>query len=170
MPTTDRTTIKASVETLTTMLRNNLIADPPTASQPFRRITFGAWGMENFPRPHMSLQLSGSKPVGIVDNDKVFEVGMSIRIFTDVTDTDGFASVLDHMGAVDDYLDSLIDTGIIEGTDGFDDRAWSIEYPKETTGARVVIATTKPAAIPERNNMRGSVIRILTSILLVSWE
>jgi len=141
MPTPDRTTIKAAIEELTDRLRSNLLADPPTAVKPFRAVVVGAGGVEEHPRPFLSLQLSRTRILGAVDNDKVLEVSMTLRLVTDVTAADPHAGLLDKIGAVEDYLDSLIDTGLLDGAEGFDDRAWSFEYSKTPAGSRVMTAT-----------------------------
>lgn len=143
MPTPDRTTIKAATQALTAVMRANLVDAPPTPSKPFRRVAVGTQGVTEFPRPFLTLRLDRTSPIGTTDGDKLLRVTMDLRVVTDMTDADGHAVMLDHIGAVDDHLDSLIDTGVIEGADGFDDRGWSIEYPKATAGARVAVATAQ---------------------------
>lgn len=140
-PTPDRTTIKAAIEELTTKLRNNLAADPPTASEPLRRVEVGGAGFGEYPRPFLTLLLTRTRPVGVTQDDKLIEATMTLRIVTDVADADPHGAMLDTIGALDDYLDSIIDTGVIEGAEGFDDRVWAFEYPKSTAGARVAAAT-----------------------------
>lgn len=141
MPTADRTTLKAAIEGFTEKLRTNLAGDPPTAAKPFRRVAVHAGGVDAFPRPFLALHLTRTRPVGIVDNDKLVEVTMSLRMVTDVGGADPHAAMLDPIGAVEDYLDSLIDIGVLEGAEGFDDRVWTLEYPKTTAGARVATAS-----------------------------
>ena len=60
---------------------------------------------------------------------------------TDVSSSDPHEDLLDKIGAVDDYLDSLIDTGVIEGAEGFDQRSWLFGYPRGSSGSRVATAT-----------------------------
>lgn len=139
-PTPDRTTIKVVIEELTTRLRANLVADPPTATKPFRRVEVGGQGLEEYPRPFLTLQLARTRPIGVTQNDKVVEVAMTLWIVTDVLASDPHTAMLDEISAIDDYLDSVIDTGVIEGAEGFDDRVWTFEYPKSTAGARVATA------------------------------
>lgn len=139
--TPDRTTIKAAIEALTAQLRINLVAAPPTEAQPLRHVEVGAGGVETFPRPFLTLALAGTKPVGVVDNDKIVQVTMTLSLVTDITASDPHGAILDKIGAVDDYFDSVLDTGVIEGAEGFDDRAWKIDYPRTTAGARVGVAS-----------------------------
>ena len=141
MATADRTIIKAAIEELTTKLRTNLVADPPTATKPFRRVEIADTGVEEYPRPFLTLLLSRTRPVGVVDNDRLVEVTMTLRVVTDVAASDPHAAMLDTIGAVEDYFDSILDAGVIEGAEGFDDRAWTFEYPRATAGARVASAT-----------------------------
>jgi len=139
--TPDRTTIKAAIDALTTQLKDNLVADPPTASEPFRRVEVASAGFEEYPRPFLTLLLARTKQIGIVDNDTLIEVAMTLRMVTDVSASNPHDALLDKIGAVDDYFDSVIDTGVIEGAEGFDNRAWSFEYPVSTAGSRVASAT-----------------------------
>ncbi|MCH7838998.1 MAG: hypothetical protein IID38_02025 [Planctomycetes bacterium] len=141
MPTTDRTTIKAAIEELTDKLRTNLVADPPTATKPFRRVEVHQAGVEEYPRPFLTLSLSRARPIGVIDNDKLIEVAMTLRLVTDVSASDPHAAVLDKIGALEDYLDGIVDAGVIEGAEGFDQRVWSFEYPKTPAGARVAAAS-----------------------------
>lgn len=147
MPTADRTTIKAAMTELVDRLRDNLVADPPTATKPFRVVAVGAAGVTEYARPFLSLHLSQAKTIGVVDDDKVLEVSMTLRIVRDVTAADPHAAALDAIGAVEDYFDSLIDTGILDGADGLDDRTWTFEYPKSTSGARVITATATQSLV-----------------------
>lgn len=143
MPTADRTTIKAAIEELTDKLRTNLVADPPTTTKPFRRVEVGAAGVEEYPRPFLTLALTRTKPIGVTDNDKIIEVTTALRLVIDISVSDLHAGLLDRIGAVEDYLDSLIDTGVLEGVEGFDDREWTFEYPKTSAGVRVATAQAK---------------------------
>ena len=141
MPATpDRTTIKEATAELTTKLRTNLVADPPTDAKPFRRVEIGGSGAQEYPRPFMTLQLTRTRPIGATDSDKLIETTMTLHLVTDVAATDPHDAILDKVGAVDDYLDSIIDSGVIEGAEGFDDRTWTFDYPKTTSGARVASA------------------------------
>ena len=141
MPTADRTTIKAAIEELTTKLRTNLVADPPTDAKPFRRVEVASAGVEEYPRPFLTLLLTRAQPIGITDNDKLLEVTMTLRVVTDVSASDPHDAILDKIGALDDYLDSILDSGVIDGAEGFDDRAWTFDYPRATAGARVASAS-----------------------------
>lgn len=140
MPTTDRTTIKAAVAALVTKLRTNLVANPTTASKPFRRVEAGKTTVEEFARPFLAVHLTQARPIGVTDNDKLVEVSATLRIVTDVTQADPHDALLDKVGATDDYLDSLIDPGVIDGAEGFDDRTWTFDFPRTTAGARVAVA------------------------------
>ncbi|UCE60482.1 MAG: hypothetical protein JSU63_01790 [Phycisphaerales bacterium] len=142
MPSTpDRTTVRAAIEELSGKLCTNLATDPPTAAKPFRRVAVGSGGFAEYPRPFLTLMLARAKPVGTTQGDKLIQVGMILRIVTDIADVDPHGPILDTIGALDDYLDSVIDSGVIEGAEGFDDRAWSFDYPESTVGPRVAAAT-----------------------------
>lgn len=143
MPTADRTTVKAAIQELVNKLRTNLIADPLTATQPLRRVEVGGLGAEEYPRPFLSVLLTRTRPIGTSDNDKLIEVSSRMRLVTDVTGTDPHDTILDQLGAVEDYLDGIADTGVLEGAEGFDDRTWTIEYPSTTSGARLAVAEAK---------------------------
>ena len=134
--TPDRTTIKAAIAELTSKLRANLVADPPTGSKPFRRVEVGGIGVEEYPRPFLTVQLTRARPVSVTDNDKLMEATMRLHLVTDAAGADPHDALLDKVGAVDDYLDSIIDSGVIEGAEGFDDRIWTFDYPTTTTGVR----------------------------------
>ena len=77
-----------------------------------------------------------------------------LRVVTDVVVADPLSAVLDKVTAIEDYLDDIIDTGVIEGAEGFDDRVWSFEYP--SAGARMAVATATQTFIVkvERGNNR----------------
>ncbi|MGD2110386.1 MAG: hypothetical protein PVI86_13475 [Phycisphaerae bacterium] len=139
--TPDRTTVKATLVEFTTKLRANLVADPPTATKPLRTVEPGVVAVGAFPRPFMAVSLTRLRPVGTVDNDRVVEVLMALKLVADASASDPHAEILDIIGATDDYLDSIIDTGVIEGAEGFDDRVWTFEHPRATAGARVVSAS-----------------------------
>ncbi len=141
MPTSDRTTIKAAIEELTDKLQTNLVADPPTATKPFRRVEVHEAGVEEYPRPFLTLTLSRTRPIGVTDNDKLIEVAMTLRMVTDVSASDPHAAMLDKIGALEDYLDSIVDAGVIEGAEGFDNRVWTFEYPRTTAGVRTAAAS-----------------------------
>lgn len=141
MPTSDRTTVKAAIQELTTKLRANLVADPPTASKPLRRVEISDVSVEEYPRPFLTLALSRVRPIATSDGDQLKEVLMTLRIVSDVAGGDLHDAVLDKIGALEDYLDGILDTGVIEGAEGFDDRAWTFDYPRATGGARVASAT-----------------------------
>ena len=139
-PTPDRTTIRATIDEFITKLRDNLVADPPTAAKPFRRVEVGDTGLTEFPRPFLALFLNRTTLIGIVDNDKLIEATMTLRLATDASAADLHGTLLDKIGAVEDYLDSIVDTGVIEGAEGFDRRVWDFDYPRTTAGARVASA------------------------------
>ncbi len=143
MPTANRTTVKTAIDTFVSLLRTNLVASPPTATKPFRSIAIGDSGAVAFARPYLAVQLTHARIAGVMDNDKIIEVGMTLRSFVDAMQADAHAAMLDAIGAVDDYLDSLIDTGLLEGASGFDDRDWHFEYAKTSSGSRVVSVTGK---------------------------
>lgn len=123
-----------------TLLRTNLTADPPTDSKPFREVQAANAEVESFVRPFLAVYLIKAEPIGMVNDDKVIEVTSKFRIVADVIASDPHDAILDKVGAVDDYLDSLIDTGVLEGAEGFDHRSWSFEYPRAAAGARLATA------------------------------
>lgn len=141
MPTTDRTTIRAAIDQLESSLRANVVANPPTAQKPFRQVLVGSIKEVESPRPFLVLQLTRIRPVATMDDDKLHEVTMAVHVVTDVSTTNPHDLVLDQIGAVEDYLDTLIDTGVLEGAEGFDDRTWTFEYPRTTSGARIASAS-----------------------------
>lgn len=147
MPTPDRTTLKAAVQQFVTVLRANLTAEPPTAAKPLRRVESGASGWQEYPRPFLTVRLARVRPIATVDQDKVFEVVMELRLVTDVAGSDPHDAVLDKVGALEDALDALIPAGVLDGAEGFDDRAWTIEYPKTTSGTRVAAARAEQTVI-----------------------
>ncbi len=140
MPTPDRTTLRAAVEALTGHLRTSLTAEPPTAARPLRLVVGGAAGVDEHPRPFLSLALTRVRPVTASDGDRLFAATMVFRLVTDVTTSDTLAALLDAPAAVEDAFDALVDDGLLEGAEGFDEREWSFEYPRATAGARVAVA------------------------------
>lgn len=147
MPTSDRTTIRGSVDGLVAKLRSNLVADPPTPVEPLRLITVGQAESTAHPRPFASVALTRARPLGSVDGDKLFEVTIEIRLFVDVREADPHGPLIDVLAALEDYMDSIVDTGVVEGASGFDDREWLVDYPRATAGARVVSATAKQSYV-----------------------
>ncbi|MCO6437852.1 MAG: hypothetical protein J5J06_12240 [Phycisphaerae bacterium] len=142
MSTPDRTTIKAAVDALAAGLRSGLIADPPTAAKPFRRVEVGLSGVQEYPRPFLTLTLTRVRPIGSVDGDRLMRVSLSLRVVSDVNNGGVHDALLDRIAAVDDHLDGLVQAGLIEGADGLDDREWQLDYPKTTAAARVASATS----------------------------
>ena len=157
MPTADRTTIKAAIDELITKFRANLVADPPTAGKPFRRVAVGDTGTDTFARPFLSIAVSRTRSLGAVDDDRVIEVGTTLRIVTDVTAADAHGDALDQTGAVEDYLDAIADTGVLDGAEGPSDRVWSFDYPRSTTGARVVTASAALTLVVKVERSRNRV-------------
>lgn len=156
MPIADRTTIKAAIEELTAKLRANLVADPPTAAKPFRRVEVSGGVAEAYARPFLTLELTRFRPVGVTDNDRLIAVELSMRIATDLSASDPHARILDTIGAVEDYFDTIVDTGVHEGAEGFDDREWTVEYPRTTAGARRATASARQICVVkvQRGNNR----------------
>lgn len=141
MPTADRTTIRAAFEALVDSLRTGVVASPPTAARPLRGVHVGTAGAEAHPRPFLAVVPGRARPVGASDGDKLIEVGLTFRLFVDAAEADAHGALLDAIGAVEDHLDGTIDTGLIEGADGFDDRTWTLEFPAGGAGVRVAGAT-----------------------------
>ncbi len=147
MPTPDRTTIRAALDQLVVNLRANLVASPPTTTNPFLAVHVGAPGATDHPRPFLSIDLTGAKRIATVGGDRIMEVEIAARIVTDVTSADPFGMILDHVGATDDYLDSLIGTGILDGAEGFDDRAWTFDDATIRSGPRTLSAMANQTLI-----------------------
>jgi len=147
MPTPDRTTIRAALDQLVVNLRANLVASPPTTTKPFLAVHVGSPGATDHPRPFLAINLTGARAIATTDGDRIMDVEITMRIVTDVTSADPFGTVLDHVGATDDYLDSLIGTGIIDGAEGFDDRAWTFDDAKTRSGPRTLSASAKQTVI-----------------------
>jgi len=147
MPTPDRTTIKSAIDALVSKLRINLVADPPTAAKPFRRIEAGVGEVEHFARPFLTVRPIRARVASVVDGDKVIEVTIEMRIVADAVSVDPYTAVYDQMGAVEDYLDSIREPGVIDGAAGFDERVWALETPKSGSGSRVSTATAQQTLI-----------------------
>lgn len=147
MPTADRTTLRAALDQLVIKLRANLVAAPPTTTKPFHAVHVGAPGSTDHPRPFLAVNLAGARPIATVDGDRIMEVKITTRIVSDVTAADPYGTILDHVGATDDYLDSLIGLGIIDGAEGFDDREWTFDDSKIRSGPRTLSATAKQTLI-----------------------
>lgn len=143
MPTAQRTTIKAAVSELISKLRDNLTADPPTAQKPFRRVEAGTGEVGHFPRPFLAVRVVRVRPATAVDGDRVVEVTIEMRIAADILGVDPLSAIYDQMGAVEDYLDSIRELGIIDGATGFEDRVWALETARTSSGARVSTATAQ---------------------------
>ena len=143
MPTLDRTTIKGAVDELVSKLRSNLVADPPTATRPFRKIEPGIGEVDHYPRPFLTVRAVRARAASVVDDDKIVEVTIELRIVADIAGVDPYTAVYDQMGAVEDYLDSIRDGGIIDGAAGFDERTWALETSKSGNGPRVSTATAQ---------------------------
>lgn len=148
MPATpDRTTIRAAFEALTNQLRTNLVADPPTETKPFLSVQAGPTAPTAFTRPFLAAFLTRTRPIGATQGDKIVSVTTTLRIVADVLDDDPHTVLLDKIGAVDDFLDGVADTAIIEGTEGFDDRTWTFDFPSVTTGARMATASAEQSFV-----------------------
>ena len=142
-PTPDRTTVRAALDELANKLRAGLIASPPTSAKPLRRVEVGESGVEQYVRPFMTIAPVRARLIGVMDNDKLVEVVATLRLVSDVTEANPHDAVLGHVGAVEDYFDSIVDSGLLEGAEGFDVRTWSFQYPKGTAGARVASASAE---------------------------
>ncbi|MCH8149212.1 MAG: hypothetical protein IH987_14725, partial [Planctomycetes bacterium] len=85
--------------------------------------------------------LTRTRPIGVTQNDKLVAVTLTLRVVSDVRDVDPHAALLDKIGAIDDFLDSVADIGVAEGAEGFDDRVWTFDFPTEPAGARLATAS-----------------------------
>lgn len=144
---TDSTTIKAAMEELVVKLRANLVADPPTPQKPFRKVESGMGGIEHLPRPFLAVHAVRVRTISAIDDDKVVEIIIEMRIAADILGVDPLTAVYDQIGAVEDYLDSIRETGIIEGTAGYEDRTWALETSNSGSGARISTATAQQTLI-----------------------
>jgi len=153
MPTPDRTTIRAVVDELRSRLETNLVADPPTPGKPFRMVTSGDSDTTAHSRPFLSIVPTRIKPVGVTSGDRLFEVSVTLQVVTDVTDRDPAAPLLNLIGAIEDYMDAIVDAGVVDGASGFDDREWTFDYPRGTAGARAATAEARQTFVArvERN-------------------
>ena len=136
----DRTTIKAALDALIDRFRTNLIADPPTVTKPLRLVEEGDGGVTLHARPFMAVGIARVRVIGVTDDDRIIEVTAGMRVVVDASGASSRDAILDVVGAVDDYLDSIRDSGVIDGADGFDDRTWTFAYPKPIAGARMITA------------------------------
>ncbi|MBI4719255.1 MAG: hypothetical protein HY763_15770 [Planctomycetes bacterium] len=157
MPTPDRTTVTAVLDELLTKLRANLVADPPTAARPFRRVTVGTMGVEEHPRPYLTLLLARTRPIGVTQGDKLLLAELTLRVVADAVGENAHASLLSHIGAIEDYLDGIVDVGILDGAAGGDDREWTFDYPRTSAGSRVAVASARQTLVVkverERNRL-----------------
>lgn len=147
MPTADRTTIRAAIDEFLSKLITNLAAEPPTGTKPFRRVVIGEAAADEHPRPFLAVRLTRAAPIGAVDDDKLFEVELRLRLVTDVTGGDTHGEMLNKVGAIEDYLDGIRNTGVLDGAEGFDDRAWTFTYPTATSGARLAAAEAAQSCV-----------------------
>lgn len=135
-----RNTIKAAMDRLRSRFESKLVADPPTSSKPFRKVIEGDADSAAFARPFVTIRASKAQPVGVTEDDKLIEVTIKSRIVTDVMDGTPNDAMFDQAAAVDDYFDSIIEDGLLEGVDGLDHRTWVFGYPEVKAGARVASA------------------------------
>jgi len=147
MPKADRTTIRATVDALITRLASGVVGDPPTPDKPFTRIVAGKVEPTSCARPFAAVAITGHRPVATIDGDRLFTVTLELSVVADIVDAQPQRPVLDLVAAVEDYMDSIVDTGVIEGASGFDDRDWAVLYPRERAGARVVSAVSKQSFV-----------------------
>ena len=56
-----------------------------------------------------------------------------MKLVTDVIGSATHAALLDLIAVVEDYMDGIVDTGVIGGASGFDDREWTFDYPRATS-------------------------------------
>ena len=136
----DRSTIRAVLDKLETRFNVKLVADPPTASKPFRKVIEGEAGFVEHARPFITIRATRPRSIGVTQDDKVMEVTVVCRLVTDVLESGPNAALFDKVGAVDDYFDSIVEGGLLEGAEGLDNRVWEFGYPKTPSGARVAFA------------------------------
>jgi len=135
----DRTTLRAAITALSEEIQAGIISDPPTAGKPFRRLIQGEVKGDEFARPFLAIRLERAKPLASSEGDRLFESSVGLSIAADVAG-DAHDGILALVAAVEDLFDALQGSGLIEGADGFDDRAWSFRYAPTTSGARRVLA------------------------------
>lgn len=143
MPTPDRTTLKSALQALLDDLRQGLQADPPTAAKPFRRIEAGDPKAQEYPRPFLALKLTQVQPVATTEGDRLFRANLAMRLVTDVLSAEPLTTLLDAIGAVEDYFDGLQadEHELSAGADGLDDRTWQVTYPAGTAASRLAEAS-----------------------------
>lgn len=140
MPLTDRSTLRLVMDEVLSLLRANLVADPPTGARPFRRVEAGAVAAESGPRPLLGVTLVKARAAAALDDDKVWEATTQLAVVVDLTAADAHGGMLDAVAAVEDGLDALREVGVVAGADGLDDRAWSFEVPAPRAGPRTGVA------------------------------
>ncbi|MFQ5463590.1 MAG: hypothetical protein ACE5E5_13320 [Phycisphaerae bacterium] len=146
-PTPDRTTIQSAFDALMARLRAVLVADPPTPAAPFYGAIAGTPAPTSHPRPFLAVTVVAAEPIGGISGDKLIRVALGLHIVTDVGQTDPHAEIVDKIGAVDDFFDNTIQTGLIEGAQGFDDRNWQIDMAVATSGSRTAGAAARQSMI-----------------------
>jgi hypothetical protein len=146
MPTLDRTTIKSAIDELVNKLRR--IWRPILRRRASRFARSSRHGRSRaLSAAFLTVRAVRARAASVVDDDKVVEVTVELRIVADIVGVDPLTAVYDQMGAVEDYLDSIRDTGIIDGSAGFDERTWALETVKLTSGARVSTVTAQQTLI-----------------------
>jgi len=149
VPTADRTTIKAAVQSLVAVMRSDLTAEPPTAAKPLRRVEEGPARFGEYVRPFMTVSLSQMEPLASIEGDKIWRASLVLRIVTDVMSGDPHSVLLGAVAAVEDFFDDLMadEDEVIEGADGFDDRTWTLGYPAGSTGSAAAEASCKQSFV-----------------------
>lgn len=149
----NRTTISAVVADIVQKLTDNLVGSPP--AKPFRSLVFGSVEGEQGPRPILGLRLLATRAVGVTDDDKIQELTLVLGTAVDVIKQDPHEELLPILAALDDYLDGIRDTGLVDGAEGMDNGAWKFIYPESKSGARVLtaeMAVTVVLRIARENN------------------
>jgi len=152
-----RTTIRDTLAALITRMQSDLIGDPPTPAAPFRRVLVGEVSPGVVPRPFVALAARGAEPIGTIDGDKLMALSLELLVVVDVVGDTTHATIFDAVGAIDDFFDGMLNDGFVEGADGFDDRTWTVSYPRSQAGGRVATARAVQRAILRVGRMNNRV-------------
>lgn len=132
---------------LVSRMESELIGEPPAPDAPLRRVLVGEASPGVVPRPFVAVVARGAEPIGTIDGDKLVALSVELAVVVDVVGDTANSTLFDAVGAIDDFFDGMLDDGLVDGVDGFDDRAWTLSYPKAKAGGRVATARAVQRAI-----------------------
>ena len=141
------TTIKQAMAAYLAALTTNLAGNPPDEQHPLRSVTTGDRTADSLPRPFLTMFVKRLQTVDMIARHPITEVGVVLRIATDIVTDDAHEPLLDLMDAVDNAVDDVIANGLIDGAIVTDARDWTIH---QTTASRVATAETTTTLIVRR--------------------